>query len=121
MSVINCWAQSCTDGFAGTWDSPSDYNISEVAADAPGANSQNSAVIAFVNEGADDFHLDAGDTVAEGNGTDLSADAAYPISSDIDSETMSGDFNVGPDWTAAAGGGGSIPIFYNHYRNLMNA
>lgn len=42
--------------------------------------------VTFENEGADDFHLGAGDTVAMSNGADLDADANINVTDDIDSD-----------------------------------
>lgn len=66
---------------------------------------------AYVDEANDDFHLDAGDTVAAGNGADLSADSDLPVTDDIDGEARS-TWEIGADeLTAGGGGGGSILLF----------
>ncbi len=57
----------------------------------------------FVDSGNDDFHLDSSDTVAKGNGTDLSADGNYAFDDDIDFETMS-DWPIGFDEPVAVSG-----------------
>jgi hypothetical protein len=62
---------SCTDGFNGDQIN-SDYNASDIAADAPGTNSQNGTAATFVNAAGGDFTPALSDTVAKGNGTDLS-------------------------------------------------
>ncbi|MBZ0155680.1 MAG: chitobiase/beta-hexosaminidase C-terminal domain-containing protein, partial [Alphaproteobacteria bacterium] len=50
-------AQGCTaNGFSGAFATGSDYNISNFA-DAPGANSKNSATVRFVDSANRDFHL----------------------------------------------------------------
>jgi hypothetical protein len=105
MLVKTSWAQDCTDGFAGTWDTGSDYNISDVASDAPGANSQNSTSITFVDEANDDFHMDPG-SAGVGDGIDLSTDSAYPVGEDIDYLAFASwdGVNVGPDQFAVSGG-----------------
>ncbi|NCB43847.1 MAG: hypothetical protein EOM59_14705 [Clostridia bacterium] len=79
-------AQNCTDGFVGTFDSASDYNISDLASDAPGSNSKNSTTVEFVNEAGYDFHLAQTDTAARGAGANLTADANLPFSTDIDGQ-----------------------------------
>lgn len=75
---------SDSDGFGGIFDAASDYNLSDRAADAPGANSKNSATVSFLNTGSLNFHLNSGDTGAGNSGTDLSADANLPVTTDID-------------------------------------
>lgn len=93
----NCVAQDCTTGFLGAWlsDPSSEYNCSDDGTH-PGGNGQTGEVL-FENEGRDDLHLDRSDTVAQSNGTDLSSDADYPISDDIDGEVRFGDWDIGAD------------------------
>lgn len=76
-------AQACTDGFNGTFDAASDDNVSDLASDAPGANSDNSTTVTFVSTASDNFKLDSGDTGAKDKATDLSSDANLPFSNDI--------------------------------------
>lgn len=97
-------AQDCdtNDGFYGTFDGASTNNCSDDSGDAPGSNPQTGEVT-FVNEGADDFHLDSSDTVALDNGVDLSSDTDLPFSDDIDGETRSGTWDIGADELIAAG------------------
>ncbi len=78
-------AQDCTDGFSGSWHASSSHNLSDVASDSPGSDAVDSYSVTFVDEGNDDFHLN--DSHANLTGTDLSADAAYPITTDIDGQT----------------------------------
>ncbi|MFW9899909.1 MAG: hypothetical protein ACFFDY_01320 [Candidatus Thorarchaeota archaeon] len=42
--------------------------------------------VTFNNEGGDDFHLGAGDTLAQAHGTNLSSDANLPLWDDIDND-----------------------------------
>jgi len=81
----NCIAQSCTDGYKNCTNTSNDTNnTSDIASDAPGTNSEQ-VTLTFVNAGwtnGDDYHLTAGDVASLGAGTDLSADAAYPFSTD---------------------------------------
>jgi hypothetical protein len=93
-------AQGCTDGFLYEYTSPPaacDYNLSDLAGDAPGTNAKNSTTVSFVNAGADDYHLQTGDTGARGSGTDLSGDANLPFSDDIDGEPRTGAWDIGAD------------------------
>lgn len=103
-TLKNCWAQSCTDGYSGTFNGNSDYNLSELSSDAPGSNSKNSTVITFVNEAADNFSLDSADTGAKDSGTDLSADGGwFGTANDIAGDTRSGTWDIGPDEVSASG------------------
>lgn len=75
-TAINCIAQGfSTAGFDGSFDATTTCTTSGVT---------------FV--GGDDYHLAAGDTVARGNGTDLSA----TFTDDIDGDTRSA-WDIGPD------------------------
>jgi hypothetical protein len=96
--AINNIAAACTDGYQtdGSWGTGTDYNISNVASDAPGSNSKQ-ATVTFVNAAGGDFHLDPTDTEAIGFGTDLSGHGTYPITRDIDGQTRDGQV-AGPDW-----------------------
>lgn len=109
--AINCIVQGATDGFAsggGTWHADADYNISNVASDAPGANSQQ-ATLTFKNSAGDDFHL--ADDDAEYVGRDLSGFTYWPFSVDIDGETRS-NWNVGADeWFESDSGPGAEVFF----------
>lgn len=64
----------------------------------PGTSGQTGAVT-FVSEagGSENLHLASGDTVAKANGADLSGDASYPISVDIDNVVRSGTWSIGAD------------------------
>lgn len=81
-------------------DSACDYNASTEAG-TPGTHSRSSQTFTFVDAAGGDFHLDGADGGALGFGTDLSADATYPFSTDFDGETISGAWNIGPDWIAS--------------------
>lgn len=84
--AMNCCTNDCTDGFNGDFEAASDYNCSDISSDAPGGNSQTGEV-AFVDEGARDLHLAVGDTVAQGNGTDLSGNSDLPVTLDVDGDS----------------------------------
>ncbi len=92
----NCLAQGCTDGFQGTFDSGSTNNCSDITSDAPGSNAV-TGTASFVDATNKDFHLSASDTVAKDAGTDLSGDATYPITIDIDYQTRAGSWDIGAD------------------------
>jgi len=99
--VKNNIVQNCTDGFSGSFDSVSDYNISDISGDAPGANSK-TCTVSFVDEVNDDFHLASNDTCAKDSGVDLSSDPNLAFSDDIDGETRSGTWDIGADEYVAA-------------------
>lgn len=92
--AINNIVQAGNDGFSGTFTS-SDYNISNLSSDAPGANSLNSTSLTFVNSAGNDYHLTAADA-AVAIGTDLSGHANLPFSTDIDGDTRT-TWNMGAD------------------------
>jgi len=87
--------------FQGTF-SAAEFNVSGDAT-APGTDALTSATVNFENEAADNFKLDAADTVAKGSGVDLSADANLAFSDDILGTTRS-DWSRGAHDFAAAGG-----------------
>ncbi|MDP3043706.1 MAG: hypothetical protein Q8N21_04900 [bacterium] len=93
-------AQNCTNGFNDSFSAGSDYNLSDLAGDAPGANSKNSTNVVFVDEANDDFHLSSSDVGAKDFGTDLSADANLPFTNDIDGQTRAGTWDIGADEAA---------------------
>lgn len=80
--VKNCLAQNCTDGFYGTFDVASTNNCSDITSDAPGSNPKTGTVL-FTDAANGDFSLSPYDTIALGQGTNLYADATYPVTTDI--------------------------------------
>lgn len=92
--AINNIVQAGNDGFSGTFTS-SDYNLSSLSSDAPGANSINSTSLTFVNSAGNDYHLIAADA-AIAIGTDLSGHASLPFSTDFDGDTRT-TWNMGAD------------------------
>ncbi len=95
--------QSATDGYSGTFDSSSDYNLSNLDSDAPNATytAGNSAVtVSFVDTtaGSEDLHLSSSDSAAKDNGTDLSSDSNLAFHKDIDSlSRYDGSWDIGAD------------------------
>lgn len=96
VSVIakNNIVQASNDGFVGTFSS-SDYNLSSLASDAPGANSINGTSLTFENSAGNDYHLNSADA-AIAIGTDLSGDANLSFTDDIDGDTRA-TWNMGAD------------------------
>jgi hypothetical protein len=68
-------------------------NITEDTTSPDGA-SYRSIARTFANEAGNDFHL----TAAETTGTDLTADGTYPVTTDIDNQTISVPTNIGADY-----------------------
>ncbi len=97
----------------GTASVTSVTNISEDAT-SPQSGLRNLAVT-FVNEGSGDYRLASSDTAAKDAGTDLSGDAQYAFSTDINGTTRSGTWDIGPHEYVSAGGS-SIPVFIHHYQ-----
>lgn len=100
--VTNTIANDCVNGFftdfPATFHADSDYNCSDIAGDAPGANSRNGAdgTVTFADEGNDDFALGAGDSNAKDRGTSLAAHGVLPVTEDIDgTDRTSGTYDVG--------------------------
>jgi len=100
----NCLAQACTDGFfsSAAWAAGTTNNASDIASDAPGTTTY-TGTATFVNAAAKNFHL-AADDFSIDYGVNLSADAFYPITTDIDDQTRSGTWDIGADEYIAAGG-----------------
>lgn len=98
----NCGAVSCDDGWSGTLLAGSTNNASDLSADATGTNARNSVTPSFTSAGSN-FHLQSGDTAWKDQGSDLSADARLPFSTDGDGETRSGTWDIGPDEYVATG------------------
>ena len=86
--------QDCgNDAYTGDFTSSS-YNCSDDNTQ-PGTNGQNGEVT-FENEGADDFHLGAGDTVAKDNGTD-GVNSGHTDDIDNDSRPVGVSWDMGAD------------------------
>lgn len=107
-------AASCTTAFPVGWNWPagSDYNTTNLALaavgsgamnDPPGANSRVSQTFAFVDAANLDFHLTGSDGGARDFGTDLSGDAGLAFSDDVDGQTRSGSWDMGPDEYVSGG------------------
>ncbi|HBI33907.1 MAG TPA: hypothetical protein DEA43_03620 [Candidatus Moranbacteria bacterium] len=102
--------QNCFNGFDGSFTASSDYNISDLAADAPGANSKNSTTVTFADLVNKDFHLSISDTAAKNFGVDLSSDSSYSFTTDIDGQTRPSASNT--TWDIGADEA-SAQIFYS--------
>ena len=83
-NVKNCIANGNTSNFVTRKDAGS------------ATMNQTTNTASAVTFAADGYHLDASDTVAIGNGTDLSGDGTFAFDDDIDGETR-GTFDIGAD------------------------
>jgi len=81
---FNNVAQNCANGYSG-WSGIGNYNLSDLAGDAPGANSKNLTTVSFVDATNKDFHLAPTDTAALDAGTSTPAtDSNLSFTDDID-------------------------------------
>jgi hypothetical protein len=93
----NCLVyNAANNGYVGSFNAASTNNASTDAT-CPGSNKRNSKTFTFVDAGAKDFHLAGGDVGARTLGADLSGDGTYSFSTDIDGDTRSGSWDIGPD------------------------
>lgn len=106
--IKNNAAQSCTTCYS--LDAASSHTTSTTATNLSEDTSSpqsglRSKVMTFISEtgGSEDLHITSGDTVAKDAGTDLSADAQYAFSTDIDGSTRSGTWDIGADEYISAG------------------
>lgn len=95
-SIVTAGTSASPTGWQGSWDAASTNNVDNRSA-APGSNAKNGQVPAYVDSTNLDFHLKSSDNVALGAGVDLSADANYPFTNDIDQGTRSGTWDRGID------------------------
>jgi hypothetical protein len=88
-------AQACSVCYSGLFDGSSVTNISNDGTHPAGKT----ATVSFVSTtvGSEDLHLAAGDTQAVGYGTDVSADATYSLTVDIDNVVRAIPFDAGAD------------------------
>jgi len=89
VMLINNIVQSSTNGYYGTPHSNSDYNISDIAGDAPNVTfATTSKIVSFVSTSTRDFHLSPTDTIAMNVGTSSPAtDPNLSFTTDIDGQT----------------------------------
>lgn len=95
MKVVNNLASCATTGFVGSFAAGSDYNAESDGNGGPGSNHRTSQTFTFVNAGAGDYHLAAGDAGAKGFGTSDPSGGIY--SDDVDGNTRSGTWDIGFD------------------------
>ena len=96
--------QNCENGYdGGSWSSLGDYNISDIAGDAPNATfATTSKIVRFVSTSTADFHLADTDTSAKGAGVNLYNDANINVVNDIDSAGRPATSTIGLNWDIGA-------------------
>jgi hypothetical protein len=100
---------SCTTACTGTFAAGTDYNATNNASmnytvtGAGNTHDRLSQTFQFANEAGDDFHLLSSDTGAKDGGVDLSGDADYAFSDDVDGQARTGTWDIGADEYVVAG------------------
>jgi hypothetical protein len=79
------------------WGTGTGYNVSGNTFTTGAGTDKASATVSFVAPGSNNYHLNAGDSVAKDAGTDLSADGNYPVTMDVDSTPRTGTWDIGAD------------------------
>ena len=103
-----------TYSYVGTFATGTDYNSTDSTDSiGVGSNNKTSQTFTFVDEANDDFHLASTDTGAKDSGTS-SVNGGF--TTDIDGQTRSGTWDIGAHEYQAVGGGLSIPVAMNQYR-----
>jgi len=105
-----------TDPYFGTYHADSTNNVSDIG-DAPGSNPKNGEPT-FLNKALNDYHLESSDTVALGQGTNLSSDSNLAVTDDIDGEARDAstpdigadEFAAGIDVTVDASGSQTVSM-----------
>ena len=76
----------------------SDYNISDIAGDAPNATfSTSSKIVSFISTFTKDFHLSSSDIVAKDAGKNLLSNPNLSFSNDIDGQIRGSIWDIGAD------------------------
>ncbi len=93
--AINNIVQNCTDGFDSSFNTASDYNISDIAGDQPasGAHDKMETDVIFFDELNKDFHISPDDTAALDAGTSSVSDI---VTTDIDGAPIH-TYDIGAD------------------------
>ncbi len=93
--AINNIVEASSDGYVGTFNASSNYNVSNLAGDAPGANSKQSSTASYVSAANRNLNIASGDTVAKDSGTNLSGNASLSFNSDNLGNTRTGTWDIG--------------------------
>ena len=123
MIAINNIVQNCADGFNGTFDATSDYNISDLSSDAPSSSYRSGLAtnVAFVDEANDDFHLTGNDTAARDSGTPDPGSGLFSDDIDGDSRAYNDTWDIGADERSCADGWWSCQWLYRRKITLDNS
>jgi hypothetical protein len=102
-TVKNNISYGNTDNYSGTFSGSN--NLSGPAqTDAPGTSPRNGVTVTFVNEGADNFHLDTGDAGAREYGVTDPGSGLFSDDIDGQSRPIGTSWDIGADETEAATG-----------------
>jgi len=95
FTCVNNITQKSNDGFVGTFNASSDYNVSDISSDAPGANSI-TGTVSFFDSASYNFTIASDDTIAKYNGYDLYNNGVVNWNTDIIGNTRtSGSWDIG--------------------------
>lgn len=87
-----------TNAYVGTFAAGTDYNATDGTDNiGQGTHNRISQAFSFLDEASSDFHLMETDDGAKDHGDDLSDDPDLPFSTDIDSNTRTGSWDIGAD------------------------
>lgn len=126
LKCVNCFYDGGSSGNQVAFTSTtagSDYNASNTGTASGNAHDRVSQTFTYINSGTGDYHLASADAGAKGFGTDLSADATYPFSVDIDRLTRVVPWDIGPTKapvtasTATAAGAATATLTALRWRN----
>lgn len=106
VTMKNCYSAGSAGGAYFGTITQTTCASSDTTATGTGLDSIALSAVNFTNvtAGSQDFHLTSGSALKD-VGTDLSGDATLPFSDDIDGQTRTGTWDVGPDEFVAATGG----------------
>lgn len=102
----NCIAnRSGADSYTGTWNAASTNNVTNSIDTPPGSNPR-TGTVRFVSVAGNDFHILQTDTTAKDEGADLSAEANFAITTDIDGQARPQNviYDIGADEFPIASG-----------------
>jgi len=95
-NIVDCDRSDFSSEGGGSFSAEFENNISSDATALGGTNNQINTTVKFIDEANDDFHLSPLDTSAIDAGTDLSADANFAFTTDIDGHLRT-DWDIGAD------------------------
>lgn len=110
MKLVNCIGDGNTSGGnfvldAGSWITGTGYNASSTGTATGGTGDRVSQTFTYFDAAVDDYRLSRTDGGAHSFGTDLSADATYPVTNDISGKTR-----VANPWDIGASEAGHLLV-----------